>query len=209
MAKQKTVDFEKDHLLFEKALASPQYKKLISLVKKCKRIYLIGNGGLMDVSAHAAADLSRLVPNKVFRAFDSAGFLTSNANDFGFNQAFMRWMETTSIGIDNPGTTLVIGLSCSGNSANIIDALIYMEDKGYNIFLISGQNCSSVAISSKKELCYGTQYFHTTEVLVMKTMYDIVHKLGHHCPTIAAEQTRKQKPRVLFSVTENTPIKKH
>lgn len=200
------VDFEKDHLLFERARGSKEYKKLVSLIRKCQKILIIGNGGLMDVSSHGAADLSRLIPGKSFYCFNNAGFLTSNANDFGFEVAFTRWLQTTVYGIENPATTLILGLSCSGNSANVLNALHWAQNPvgleniktggaavpggKYHSFLISG--IKSTAISKGiPELALGTRYFHTTEILVMKLFYDIVYKLGHHCPDIAGEINRK------------------
>jgi phosphoheptose isomerase len=207
--KMKKVDFEKDHLLFEKARNSNEYKKLISLVKKCKKVFILGNGGMMDVSSHAAADLSRLVPNKAFYCFNNAGFLTSNANDFGFNKSFTKWLQSTVEGIEEPKTTLLLGLSCSGNSENIMQAFDWalnsMPGTPFNSFLISGVK-SVKKPKSVGELVLGTKYFHTTEILVMKLVYDIVYKLGHHCPDIAGEIERKSRPTIVISNKINEPI---
>ena len=49
---------------------------------------------------------------------------TSSANDFGWDNIFLRWLETSSV-LDDPSTTLVYGLSCSGNSKNVVKALDY------------------------------------------------------------------------------------
>lgn len=190
----KSVDFENDHLIFNKARKSPEYKKLISIMKKCTKIYIIGNGGLMDVSSHAAADLSRLVPGKSFYSFNNAGFLTSNANDFGFDSAFTKWLQVSVADIENPATTLVIGLSCSGSSENIIQALQWISNQGkrqkYNTYLISGVKYNQ-KLKKTGQLSLGTKYFHTTEVVIMKLFYDIVYKLGGFCPTIQMQQANK------------------
>lgn len=186
-------NFENDHLLLKKAIASKNYKHLLKLIKRCTHIFLLGNGGLMDISSHAAADLSRLVPGKSFRAFNDAGFLTSNANDWGFENSFTKWLQTTVDGIEIPATTLILGLSCSGNSANIVSSLGWSKEKGFLTFLIDGVKSTKLP-KGIGELTFGCKYFHTNEVLTMKLVYDIVHKLGHHCPTIAAEAKRKSQP---------------
>ncbi len=192
-AKTNQVDFEKDHLLFEKARASVEYKNLLALIKKCTKVLIIGNGGMMDVSSHAAADLSRLIDGKAFTAFNDAGFITSSANDFGFDHIFTKWLQTRVVGIEDPKTTLILGLSCSGNSTNIVSTLTWAHaTEGFNAFLISGAKSKTLP-KSIGDLCFGCKYFHTTEVLTMKLIYDIVHKLGHHCPDIAGEIERKAK----------------
>ncbi len=183
-------DFENDHLIFERAKKSAAYKTLVQKIKRCKKIFIIGNGGLMDVSAHGAADLSRLIPGKVFTAFNSPGFMTSNANDYGFENMFVKWLEITVDKIEDPATTLLIGLSCSGNSANITQALTWAFLRSYNTFLISGAKSKNLP-KLLPELCFGCKNFHTTEVLTMKLFYDIVYKTGNHCPDIAGEVKRK------------------
>lgn len=186
------VDFENDHKLFNKAKESAEYASLLSIVAKCKKIFIIGNGGLMDISSHGAADLSRLIPGKAFRAFNDAGFLTSNANDFGFDNSFTKWLQTTVQGIEVPETTLILGLSCSGNSKNVIKTLTWSKENDFNAFLISGVKSAELP-SDIGELTFGVKYFHTNEVLTMKLFYDIVYRLGHHCPDIAGEIERKAK----------------
>ena len=69
-----------------------------------------------------ACDMSRLISNKSFFSFDSVGFITSNANDYGFDNIFTRWMETIALAQDYD-STMVIGLSCSGRSKNVLNGL--------------------------------------------------------------------------------------
>jgi len=196
--KTKEADFENDHFLFKKAKASKEYQHLLKLVKKCKKVFILGNGGLMDISAHGAADLSRLVPGKSFTAFNDAGFLTSNANDFGFDNIFTKWLQTKVHGIENPKETLILGLSCSGNSKNVLSTLAWGKTAGFNVFLIDGVKSTRLE-KGIGELTFGCGYFHTNEVLTMKLFYDIVYKMGHHCPNIAGEIKRKaaDKPFLL------------
>ena len=41
-----------------------------------------------------ACDMTRLIPMKTFHSFESVGFITSNANDYGYDNLFQRWLET-------------------------------------------------------------------------------------------------------------------
>ena len=112
------INFENIESRCKRMSNTPEYKLLIKKVRKARRVFLIGNGGLHFVAAHMATDLSRLIPDKSVYSFDSAGFITSSANDHGFEQLFVRWLETIAT-IENPEECLVVGMSCSGNSSNV------------------------------------------------------------------------------------------
>lgn len=172
----------------KKAVESEEYSKLINKMQTAKRIYLLGNGGLHYVASHMSTDLSRLVSDKVVLSFDSVGFITSNANDYGYSQVFIRWLETTVLEQDEEDT-LVIGLSCSGNSSNVINVLHWAEEKNMNTFLISGQKSNALS-ENIDELTFDCEYFHTVEVLCMILFYDTIHKLGSQCPDIGEEKAR-------------------
>ena len=116
------IDFENITDKCEKAINTREYNELIKKVKNAKKIYLLGNGGLHYVSSHMATDMTRLIPDKVAFSYDSVGFITSSANDFGFNELYVRWLETIA-SIEDPSQCLVVGMSCSGNSANVVKAL--------------------------------------------------------------------------------------
>ena len=78
------VDFENMEKRFEDARLSPEWKNLVKDFKRCKRVYVIGNGGLHFTAAHIATDCTRLIPGKVVHSLDTTGFITSNANDHGY-----------------------------------------------------------------------------------------------------------------------------
>ena len=182
------IDFENIEGKCVSAAKKKEYNDLIETFKKCKKIFIIGNGGLHFVSSHMATDLSRLVPGKAFYSFDSVGFITSNSNDHGFQEVFVRWLDTVA-SVENPSETMVLGLSCSGNSSNVIRALSWAKEKSMHSFLISGQKSNSLD-DSIGELTFDCEYFHTVEVACMMLMYDMIHRLGSHCPSISKEKER-------------------
>tara|TARA_R110002012_G_scaffold116900_1_gene264729 strand:- start:189 stop:794 length:606 start_codon:yes stop_codon:yes gene_type:complete len=182
------IDFENIEEKCNAAANSTEYNSLVDKVNKAKKIFLIGNGGLHYVASHMATDLSRLIPNKAVYSFDSVGFITSNANDHGYNQIFIRWLETIA-SVEDPDECLIIGLSCSGNSGNVVDTLHWGEDKGFGTFLISGAK-SEVLRDDIEELSINCQYFHTVEVSILMIFYDLIHRTGNHCPSIRQEKDR-------------------
>ena len=182
------IDFENIEEKCKSAAKTPEYEKLVSKVNKAKKIFLIGNGGLHFVASHMATDLTRLIPDKAVYSFDSVGFITSNSNDHGFEQVFVRWLETMS-SVENPEECLVIGLSCSGNSSNVISALHWADDRNIDTFLISGDVSENLR-AEIDELPIRCQYFHTVEVSILMIFYDLIHRTGNHCPAIRDEKVR-------------------
>jgi phosphoheptose isomerase len=120
---------------FENVMASPEYKEFIKQIKESKNIYLAGNGGLWSTANHAADDCNRLLTkagiNKMFNSMDSQCLITSVANDYGFNNIFVRWLELFKKNNTKASETMVIGLSCSGTSKNVISATVKVSGAGY------------------------------------------------------------------------------
>ena len=99
--------------------------KLIDLVRKAKRIYIIGNGGSYANAQHIANDLlaCRI---RVFTL--DAATLTASANDFGYETVFSRWLSVVAEAGD-----LLIALSGSGRSTNILAAISEAERIGMDV----------------------------------------------------------------------------
>lgn len=173
------VDFENISEKFDLVRSSNEYKKFCEDLDKRSRIVVIGNGGLHFVAAHMACDISRLVPGKSVQSFDSVGFITSNANDYGFDNIFTRWLDTSIL----PGEedhSMIVGLSCSGRSKNVVNALNWANERSIPGWMISGSHSPS-GINS---LNFNCKYYHTVEALSLMLFYDMIHQIGHECPSI-------------------------
>ena len=182
------IDFENIEEKLESASLSPSFEKIVTKLNNTKKIYLIGNGGLHFVASHMSTDLTRLIPDKVAYSFDSFGFITSNANDHGFENIFTRWLETVAPA-DEAEDSLVIGMSCSGNSSNIISCLHWAEEMGFSTFMMSGQKSEKLS-DSIDEMVFNCEYFHTVEVLCMMMFYELIHQTENKCPSIKGEKVR-------------------
>lgn len=94
------------------------------------RIYFCGNGGSAADAQHLAAEFSgRFYKDRLALPAEAlhcnTSYLTAAANDYGYEHVYARLIE----GIGQPGDVL-IGLSTSGNSVNIIEALQKAKRKG-------------------------------------------------------------------------------
>lgn len=95
-----------------------------------RRIFFIGNGGSAATASHFANDiaLGTKTSRKPFRATsltDNAAMLTSIANDYGYEEVFVRQLKTEM----TPGD-VVVAISASGNSPNVIRAVDYANAHG-------------------------------------------------------------------------------
>lgn len=100
--------------------------RLVDAVKKANRVYVIGNGGSYANAAHICNDLLLCG----VRAFSlDAASLTASANDFGYETVFARWIKTVGERGD-----LLIALSGSGRSQNILNAIQIAEEIGMDVW---------------------------------------------------------------------------
>ena len=99
---------------------------LLERVKKAKRVYVVGNGGSYANAGHIVNDLL----NCGIRAYSlDPATLTAFANDHGYENIFSRWLSV----VGEPGD-LLIALSGSGKSKNILNACTVAKMKGMDVW---------------------------------------------------------------------------
>ena len=114
---------------------------------KCIEIYKNGNKTLIAGNGGSAADAQHIAGEFVSRFyFDRPGIpsialttdtsiLTAIGNDYGYERLFARQLEANGVKGD-----LFIGISTSGNSKNILEALKVCKNKGIFSVGLSGQS---------------------------------------------------------------------
>ena len=103
---------------------------LLDQVIKAKRVYLIGNGGSYANAVHICNDLL----GRGIKAYTlDPATLTASANDFGYETVFCRWITVVGENGD-----LLIALSGSGKSPNILAAITAAEGKGMAVYRMFG-----------------------------------------------------------------------
>ena len=112
---------------------------IISTLKAGNKVLLFGNGGSAGDAQHIAAELTgrykterRGLPAIALTTDTSA--LTAIGNDYGYDRIFDRQVEA----LGQPGD-LLIGISTSGNSRNVLRALAFGKDNGMNTVGLSGK----------------------------------------------------------------------
>ena len=101
-------------------------------------IFFMGNGGSAATASHFANDLS-IGSNdykKPFRALslvDNTAIVTALGNDFGYEEIFSRQLQVLGKSGD-----VVVGISASGNSQNILNAFDYAKSAEIKTVAITG-----------------------------------------------------------------------
>tara|TARA_R100000008_G_scaffold86836_1_gene81959 strand:+ start:1884 stop:2468 length:585 start_codon:yes stop_codon:yes gene_type:complete len=173
---------------------SSEWEQLVDLFKKSEDIYLAGNGGNFAVATHAACDVGRLTDKNII-TLDSPTMITSVANDWGYDNIFVRWLESQKNKIQLNEKSLIIGISSSGNSANILNVLNWGKSQNISAALLSGAK-STKNDEGVLEVACGLKYFHTSEILALILFYELIHAGGGVCPTIGQEVVRKSMTKV-------------
>jgi D-sedoheptulose 7-phosphate isomerase len=143
-----------------------------------KKILLVGNGGSAAEAQHMAAEYTATLNMKNFRKGYPAlalttdtSFLTAWSNDFGFRDIFARQVETLGSNGD-----ILFAYSTSGNSENVIRAIIEAKRKSLYIIGFSGNNGGQIA--DMCDICFVVPSKSTARIQEVHTL------LGH---TICAQ----------------------
>ncbi len=115
-------------------------ERIISILKNNGAIYLCGNGGSAADAQHIATEfISRFYkerPGLNAEALSvNTSTLTAIGNDYSFERVFARQLEAKAQEGD-----MVIGISTSGTSKNILEALRYARKNGIVSVLLMGGN---------------------------------------------------------------------
>ena len=103
------------------------------------RIYIIGNGGSSATASHMVNDLGaglrrrNIINFDVVSLGDNSPVVTAIANDIGYENIFFMQMK----GLINP-KDIVIAISCSGDSPNIIKSVDYAKELGCKVIGVTG-----------------------------------------------------------------------
>jgi D-sedoheptulose 7-phosphate isomerase len=118
---------------------------IVKAFRNGNRLYFCGNGGSAADAQHLAAEFSgrfytdrNALPAEALHC--NTSYLTAVANDYSFDVIYSRLIE----GIANKGD-VVVGLSTSGNSGNIVKAFEAARQKGVVTIGFTGDSGGKMA----------------------------------------------------------------
>ncbi len=95
-------------------------------------VFWVGNGGSASICAHLSQDMMNKLNIKSLY-FGETSLLTCMANDFGYEQVYAKPLKQFVQKDD-----LLIAISSSGNSDNILNSVKIAQDTGMKIVTLSG-----------------------------------------------------------------------
>jgi D-sedoheptulose 7-phosphate isomerase len=125
--------------LIDNGSRSVEYSTLIlisEMITKTNKaggtIFIVGNGGSASIASHAAVDLTKAA-NITATTFNESSLLTCFANDYGYEYWVEKALEFYAKKDD-----MVILISSSGQSKNIINGAIKAKEMGLSLITLSG-----------------------------------------------------------------------
>lgn len=111
---------------------------IIDAYRKQKKVLLCGNGGSAADAQHIAAELSGRFyydrpPLAAEAAHVNTSYMTAVANDYSYNEVFARYIQAMGQEGD-----ILIAISTSGNSANILKAIDRAKKSGMKVISLTG-----------------------------------------------------------------------
>jgi D-sedoheptulose 7-phosphate isomerase len=104
-----------------------------------KQVFIIGNGGSAATASHMSCDLGKntIGPNRrrfrVLSLTDNMPLVSALANDVGYESVFSEQL----VNLIRPGDLLIV-ISASGNSTNIVNAIRYARERAATIIALLG-----------------------------------------------------------------------
>ncbi len=139
--------FEQAHRLLEQVMNDELFLKSIERAGEAmsmaihagNKIMSCGNGGSMCDAMHFAEELTgRYRDNRKpisAISISDASHMSCVGNDYGYQHVFSRFVE----GVGRPGDVL-LAISTSGNSANVIEAARMAQSKGIQVVALTGKD---------------------------------------------------------------------
>ena len=122
---------------YKKCLSEIESGKLATLknlIHHYQNIIILGNGGSNAIALHIAEDYHKMLGIKAI-AFGDTPRMSCYTNDYGWDNAYKMFLEHFAT-----DDTLVILISSSGNSKNILNCAKYCVDNSIDIITLSGHS---------------------------------------------------------------------
>lgn len=168
--------FEREKAIID-AVSKDDLNALMNLLMDArdagKNIYIMGNGGSAATASHFVCDFNKGISEgkkKMFRFIclnDNIPTMMAYANDRSFAEIFVGPLKNFM----QPGD-VVIGISCSGNSANVVKAIEYANANGGITVGLTGYSGGKV-----KELCKYNVHIPIDDMQIAEDL----HMILDHC----------------------------
>jgi D-sedoheptulose 7-phosphate isomerase len=171
-----------DYLTAQKAaldsIPAEAVARLIEMLREAlaqdRQIFVFGNGGSAANASHFATDLGKSASDKLGKRFrilslnDNNSWLTALANDYAYEEVFVRQLQNYAHTGD-----LALALSVSGDSPNCVKALDWARNNGLRTVAIVGARSGRMAEVAEQVVVINDTHYGRAEDAQM----DVCHLL--------------------------------
>jgi D-sedoheptulose 7-phosphate isomerase len=141
--------------------------KLKQYILGAKNVIILGNGGSNAVSCHIAQDYTKALGIRA-TAFGDSSRMSCYANDYGWENAYTKYLEHFA-----DSDTIVILISSSGNSQNILNAAGYCVGK-HDMITLSGFNHDNKLRTVYGPLSLLHFYIPNTDYGIVELLHELI-----------------------------------
>lgn len=172
-AKQILDQFINDSANFMKIAESGSL--MVTSIQQGGKIISCGNGGSMCDAMHFAEELTgRFRENRKAipaLSISDSSHISCVGNDYGFDEIFSRYIEA----LGNKGDVL-LAISTSGNSKNILKAVEVAKQKGMKIVALTGKDGGLLASNCDVEIrAPHSKYADRAQEIHIKVIHSLIH----------------------------------
>lgn len=160
----KLKDLEK---LLSKLTETDLSNKLSNLINWHKDIIILGNGGSNSIASHLAQDYTKVLGKKCI-SFSDPSRLTCYINDYGQEKAYEKFLESFS-----NSESLVILISSSGESKNIINSLRYCQDNKLPHVILTGFSEGNLLKKASEQTAEVNYWVDSTDYGIVECLHQI------------------------------------
>ena len=151
------------------------YKLILNIKNKNKKIIIVGNGGSAAIASHFSVDMTKNGGVRCMN-FNESDLLTCFANDYGYE----NWVKQ-ALKFYCDKEDLVILISASGNSKNMINAAKYIKKKNNKLITFTGFNGKNL-LSKYGNISFNVDskefnFIENTHQYWLLTLVDILYKI--------------------------------
>jgi D-sedoheptulose 7-phosphate isomerase len=170
------------------AISLTEIEKTVEVLEQCRRIgrlFIIGSGGCAGHASHACADFRKLCNIEAY-SFDNLPELTARVNDEGWENVMVSWLKASNFGISDCLFVISVGGGTNTVSANITNAIAYVNKINGSILGIVGSNGGATRTNAHVSILIETNDFVTPITEGLQSV--VLHLLVTH-PTLNKNKT--------------------
>lgn len=183
------IDLENIQSKLAQIVQTKEWLELEQKFSNADTVYLVSHGGNLAITRHLATDLTRLSKNTKKIVAPDSDTVAIWHGDFEYDIWLKNWLESQIR--DGESNNLVIGVSSSGASPDVMNGLDYATQLGIDTALISGIKVESTHSNINLNVA---QYF-IGECLTMMLGYKLFQSAGYEVPKLKTLNLDKPEVR--------------